>query len=193
MNLGELGHPRGSAAESLPGRYGKTIGIVRAKRLGRTGAGAGSLRADDSLDGVIAYLRGIGWSLLVTYWENGGSLDARKLDALPDTVDGILIDGGGIPAPLLRRLAVRVPVVMIGGTPDGRGPDSVTADAPAGQGRLLGQRACARLIERIAAQALPIAAELVPGELAIGAGCYISASTQPLSWRRVRTSETESQ
>ncbi len=106
MNLGELGHPRDSAAGSLPGRYGKTIGIVRAKRLGRAGADAGYLRADDSLDGVIAYLRGIGWSLLVTYWD-GGSLDARKLDALPDTVDGILIDGGGIPAPLLRRLAVQ--------------------------------------------------------------------------------------
>jgi len=192
VNLGELGHPRGSAAESLPGRYGKTIGIVRAKRLGRTGADAGSLSADDSLDGAIAYLRGIGWSLLVTYWD-GGSLDARKLDALPDTVDGILIDGGGIPASLLQRLAVRVPVVMIGGTPDGRGHVGVTADAPAGQRRLLGKRACARLIQRIAAQATPIAAELVPGELTIGAGCYISASTQPLSWRRVRTSETESQ
>ena len=87
-----------------------------------------------------------------------------------------------------------MPVVTIGGAPDGRGHDGVTADAPAGQQRrLLGKRACARLIERIAAQGMPIAAELVPGELAIGASCYISASTQPLSWRRVRTSETESQ
>ena len=41
---------------------------------------------------MIAHLRDIGWSLLVTYWD-GGSLDARKLDALPDKVDGILIDG----------------------------------------------------------------------------------------------------
>lgn len=145
------------------------------------------------MDGVLAHLRGIGWSLLVTYWD-GGSLDARKLDALPDKVDGILIDGEAIPAPLLRRLAARVPVVTIGGVPDGRGHDGVTADVPAGQQRrLLGKRACARLIERIAAQGLPIAAELVPGELAIEAGRYISASTQSLSWRRVRTSETESQ
>ena len=101
------------------------------------------------MDGVLAHLRGIGWSLLVTYWD-GGSLDARKLDALPDEVDGILIDGQGLPAPLLRRLAARVPVVTIGGGPDGRGHDGMTADAPAGQRRLLGKRACARLIERIA-------------------------------------------
>jgi DNA-binding LacI/PurR family transcriptional regulator len=151
------------------------------------------LSGDDSLDGVLAHLRGIGWSLLVTYWD-GDSLDATKLDALPDKVDGILIDGGGIPAALLQRLAARVPVVTIGGAKDGRGPDPVTADATAGQQhRLLGKRACARLIERIAEQGMPIAAELVPGELAVGASCYKSLSTQPLSWRRVRTSETESQ
>jgi DNA-binding LacI/PurR family transcriptional regulator len=142
---------------------------------------------------VLAHLRGIGWSLLVTYWD-GGSLDATRLAALPDKVDGILIDGGGIPAALLQRLEARVPVVTIGGAPDGRGPDMVTAEATAGQQRrLLGQRACARLIESIAAPGMPIAADPVPGELATGASCHISRSTQPLSWRRVRTSETESQ
>jgi len=193
VKLGELGHPLDSAEQSLSSRYGETVGIVRVNRQGRSRDDASPLSEDDSLDGVIAHLRGIGWSLLVMYWD-GGSPDARKLDALPDKVDGILIDGGGIPAPLLKRLAARVPVVMIEGAPDGRGHDVVTADATVGQPRrLLGKRACARLIERIAAQGLPISAELVPGELGIGASSYTSLSTQPLSWRRVRTSETESQ
>ena len=56
------------------------------------------LSGDDSLDGVIAHVRDIGWSLLVTYWDEGNP-DARKLDALPDKVDGILIDEGGHPRP----------------------------------------------------------------------------------------------
>ena len=192
MNLGEPGPTWDGAEQSLSGRYSETIGIVRVKRRGRPHDGASFPSGDDSLDGVLAHLRGIGWSLLVTYWD-GGSPDARKLAALPDKVDGILIDAGGIPAALLQRLEARVPVVTIGGAPDGRGHDGVTAGAPAGQRRLLGQRACARLIESIAAQGRPIAAELVPGELAIGASCHISRSTQPLSWRSVRTSETESQ
>ena len=192
MNLGEPGPTGDGAEQSLSGRYSETIGIVRVRRHGRSQDGASGLAGDDSLDGVLAHLRGIGWSLLVTYWD-GGRVDARKLEALPDKVDGVLIDGGGIPAALLQRLAARVPVVTIGGAPDGRGHDGVTVDAPAGQRRLLGQGACARLIERITAQGRPIAAGLVPGEPAMGASCYISLSTQPLSWRRVRTSETESQ
>jgi DNA-binding LacI/PurR family transcriptional regulator len=159
VNLGEPGPTWDSAEQNLSGRYAETIGIVRVKRHGRSHDGASFLSGDDSLDGVLAHLRGIGWSLLVTYWD-GGSLDAGKLEALPDKVDGILIDGGGIPAALLQRLAARVPVVTIGGTPDGRGHDGVTTDAPAGrQRRLLGQRACARLIEAVAAQGMPIAAE----------------------------------
>ena len=192
MNLGEPGPTWDGAEQSSSGRYSQTIGIVRAKRHERPHHGASFLGGDDSLDGVLAHLRGIGWSLLVTYWD-GGRLDATKLDALPDQVDGILIDGGGIPAALLQRLAARVPVVTIGGAPDGRGPDLVTADAAGQQRRLLGQRACARLIEAVAAQGMPIAADLVPGELAIGASCHMSLSTQSLSWRRVRTSDTESQ
>ena len=192
MNFGEPGRTRDSAEWRASGSYGETVGIVRVSRPGRAHDDASLLRGDDCLDGVIAHLRDIGWSLLVTYW-NGG-LDARKLDALPDTVDGILIDGGNIPAPLLQRLAARVPVVMIGRAPDVRGHDVVTEEAVAGQPRrMLGRRACARLIEHIAARGLPPAAELVPGDLAIGASRYMSLSTQPLSWRRVRTSETESQ
>ena len=132
----------------------QTIGIVRSKRPGRSTDDASPLSGDDPLDGVIAHIRDTGWSLLVTYWD-GGILDVRKLDTLPDKVDGILIDGGGIPAPLLQRLAARVPVVMIGRAP------LLTAGRPR---RLLGRRACARLIECITAPGLPNSVELVPGE-----------------------------
>lgn len=132
----------------------QTIGIVRSRRPGRSPGDAGPLSGDDPLDGVIAHIRDTGWSLLVTYWD-GGILDARKLDALPDKVDGILIDGGGIPAPLLQRLAARVPVVMIG-----RAPLLTVVGRPR---RLLGWRACARLIECITAPGLPASVELVPG------------------------------
>lgn len=142
MNLEEPGHPRDTAAQGSSRRYGRTIGIVRAKRPGRYPDDASPLGGDDPLDGVIAHVRDIGWSLLITYWDVADP-DACQLDTLPDKVDGILADEGGIPAPLLERLAARVPVVLIGQAPDGSGHD----DQPR---RLLGRRACTRLIERIA-------------------------------------------
>ena len=66
MNLGEPGPTWDGAEQSLSGRYAETIGIVRVKRHGRAHDGASFLSGDDSLDGVLAHLRGIGWSLLVT-------------------------------------------------------------------------------------------------------------------------------
>ena len=157
MNLEEHGCARDTAEQGLSGRYGKTIGIVRVKRPGRSHDDARPLGGDDPLDGVIAHVRDVGWSLLITYWD-GSSLGAWQVDTLPDKVAGILADEGGIPAPLLGRLAARVPVVLIGQAPDGSGQD----DRPR---RSLGRRACARLIERIAAPGRPASAELVPGEL----------------------------
>lgn len=157
MNLEELGHAKDTAEHSVPGRYGKTIGIVLVKRPGRPHDDASALSGDDPLDGVIAHVRDMGWSLLVTYWDEANP-DACHTDALPDKVAGILAEEGGIPAPLLKRLAARVPVVIIGRAPDGCDRD----DKPR---RLLGGRACARLIERIAAPGRPASAELMPGEL----------------------------
>jgi DNA-binding LacI/PurR family transcriptional regulator len=156
MNLEELGHARDTTEQGLSGRHGKTIGIVRVKRPGRSHDDASPLGGDDPLDGVIAHVRDMGWSLLITYWD-GANPDACQADTLPDRVAGILADEGCIPAPLLERLAARVPVVIIGRAPDGSGHD----DQPR---RLLGRRACARLIERIAAPGLPAPAELVPDE-----------------------------
>ena len=157
MNLEELGHARDTAEQGMSGRLGKTIGIVLVKHPGRPHDDASALSGDDPLDGVIAYVRDIGWSLLVTYWDEANP-DAWPMDALPEKVAGILADEGGVPAPLLSRLAARVPVVIIGRAPDGRDHD----DQPR---RLLGRRACARLIERIAAPDRLASAELVPGEL----------------------------
>jgi hypothetical protein len=156
MNLEEPGHPRDTAEQSSSGRYGKTIGIVRVRRQGRSHDDASPL-GDDPLDGVIAHVRDIGWSLLITYWD-GANPGAWQVDTLPDKVAGILADEGSIPAPLLERLAARVPVVIIGGAPDGSGHDGQPR-------RSLGRRACARLIEAIAAPGLPASVELVPGEL----------------------------
>jgi DNA-binding LacI/PurR family transcriptional regulator len=156
MNLEELGHARDTAAHGMSGRYGKTIGIVLVKRVGRPHDDVSALSGDDPLDGVIAHVRDIGWSLLITYWD-GANPDACEMNTLPDKVDGILADEGGVPAPLLERLAARVPVVIIGWARDGSGH----GDQPR---RLLGRRACARLIERIAAPARPATVELVPDE-----------------------------
>ena len=165
MNLEEHRCARDTAEQGLSGRYGKTIGIVRVKRPGRSHDDARPLGGDDPLDGVIAHVRDVGWSLLITYWD-GSSPGAWQVDTLPDKVAGILADEGGIPAPLLERLAARVPVVLIGQAPDGSGQDD---DRPR---RSLGRRACARLIERIAAPGRPAPVELVPGELsADGRAC----------------------
>jgi DNA-binding LacI/PurR family transcriptional regulator len=156
MNLEELGHARDTAEQSMPGRYRKTIGIVLVKRLGTPPDDVSALSGDDPLDGVIAHVRDMGWSLLVTYWDEANP-DACHMEALPDKVAGILADEGGIPAPLLDRLAARVPVVIIGRAPDGCDHD----DKPR---RSLGRRACARLIERIAVPVRSASAELVEGE-----------------------------
>jgi LacI family transcriptional regulator len=117
-----FGYALGSTVQCLSRQRRETVGIIRVKRLASGG---------DSLDGVIARVRDIGWSLLVTYWD-GVAPDADRMDAMPDQVDGILIDEGDFPAPLLERLAARVPVVIIGGPPDRRGHDVVTADTRAG-------------------------------------------------------------
>ena len=69
MNLGEPGRTRDSAEQGSSGRYGETIGIVRVRRPGRSHDDPSPLSGDDSLDGVIAHVRDIGWSLLVTYWD----------------------------------------------------------------------------------------------------------------------------
>jgi hypothetical protein len=156
MNLEGPGRAGGAAEQGLSGRYRKTIGIVRVKRPGRPHDDARPLGGDDPLDGVIAHVRDVGWSLLITYCD-GSDPDLCQVHTLPDKVDGILADEGGIPAPLLERLAARVPVVIIGRAPDGSGHD----DRPR---RLLGRRACARLIERIAAPGRPASVELVPDE-----------------------------
>ena len=161
MNLEEPGRARDTAERSLPGRYGKTIGIVRVKRPGWSHDDASPLGGDDPLDGVIAHVRDIGWSLLITYWD-AANPDACQVHTLPDKVAGILVDEGDIPAPLLAVLTARVPVVIIGRAPDGSGHD----DQPR---RLLGRRACARLIGRIAAPGRPASAELVPDERPLGA------------------------
>jgi DNA-binding LacI/PurR family transcriptional regulator len=146
----------------MSGRYGKTIGIVRVRPPGRSHDDASPLGGDDPLDGVIAHVRDIGWSVLVTYWDVANP-DACQVDTLPDKVAGILVDEGDIPAPLLERLAARVPVVIIG-----RAPLLTTVGQPR---RLLGKQACARLIEAIAAPGRPASAELVPGEQAPTSAC----------------------
>jgi hypothetical protein len=161
MNHEEPGRARDTAGQSVPGRYGKTIGIVRVKRPGRSHDDASPLGGDDPLDGVIAHVRDVGWSLLITYWD-GANPDACQVDTLPDKVAGILADEGSIPAPLLERLAARVPVVIIGRAPDGSGHDAQPR-------RSLGRRACGRLIDRIAAPGRPASAELVPDERPLGA------------------------
>ena len=156
MNLEEPGHARDTAEQSSSRGYGRTIGIVLVKRLGTPHDDVSALSGDDPLDGVIAHVRDSGWSLLITYWDEANP-DAWHMDALPEKVAGILADEAGIPAPLLNRLAARVPVVIIGRAPDGCDHDDQSR-------RLLGRRACARLIERIAAPDRLASAELVPGE-----------------------------
>lgn len=153
MNLEEPGHARDTAEQNPSRGYGRTIGIVRAKRPGRSPDGASPPGGDDPLDGVLAHVRDIGWSLLITYWDVANP-DTCQVDTLPDKVDGILADEGSIPARLLERLAARVPVILIGQAPDRTSHD----DQPR---RLLGRRACTRLIERIAAPGEPASVELV--------------------------------
>ena len=128
----ELGYVPDGAAQSLSRRRKDIIGMVCVEREVEQYdiENIGLLYYDEVLRGVEARIRNHNWSLLITFMqaEDTGEPDFSRLDSLSGKVDGILIGEGFVASRYIERIAARVPVVVIAGTPGERAADVVAAD-----------------------------------------------------------------
>jgi LacI family transcriptional regulator len=134
----ELGYVPDGAAQSLSRRRKDVIGLVCVEREVDYAdiENVGTLYYDEVLRGVEACIRHRNWSLLITFMQ-GDRPDFSRLDALSGKVDGILIGEGFVASSIIERLAARVPVVIIAGTPGERAADVVAADNFSGSAAII--------------------------------------------------------
>jgi LacI family transcriptional regulator len=89
----------------------------------------GLLFIEEVLRGVESPLSRVGWSVLISVLRGPDRADAyRWLLKISAKVDGILIAEGLVPSTQLARLAARVPVVLVAGSPGEPHADVVDAD-----------------------------------------------------------------
>jgi LacI family transcriptional regulator len=127
----ELGYIPDGAAQSLSRRRKDVIGLVcKEREVDYALENAGLLYYDQVLRGVEEHIREHNWSLLITFMQadDTGEPDVPRLHALSGKVDGILLGEGFVASSHIKRLAARVPVVVIAGTPNERTADVVLAD-----------------------------------------------------------------
>jgi LacI family transcriptional regulator len=131
----QLGYVPDGAAQSLSRRRKDVIGLVCVERtVTRQQYDVESMALlfyDEILRGVEAQIRTCNRSLLITYLQEARP-DLPRLLSLSGKVDGLLIGEGIVPSPVLARLARRLPVVVISGSPRERSADVVTADNRSG-------------------------------------------------------------
>ena len=139
--IDQLGYVPDGAAQSLSRRQKNVIGLVCVERQSPRQQydieSMSLLFYDEILRGVESRIRHHKWSLLITYLEEAGDPDLPRLLSLSGQVDGLLIGEGIVPSEYLARLAKRLPVVVIAGSPAERAADVVTADNRAGSAALL--------------------------------------------------------
>jgi len=135
----ELGYVPDGAAQSLSRRRKDVIGLVCVEReVDHIDIeNVGLLYYDEVLRGVEACIRQRNnWSLLITFMQ-GDRADFSRMDSLTGKVDGILIGEGFVASSIIERLAARVPVVIIAGTPGERAADVVAADNFSGSAAIM--------------------------------------------------------
>jgi LacI family transcriptional regulator len=134
----ELGYVPDGAGQSLSRRRKDVIGLVCVEReVDHIDIeNVGLLYYDEVLRGVEACIRHRNWSLLITFMQ-GDRPDFRRMDALSGKVDGILIGEGFVASSIVERLAARVPVVIIAGTPGEPAADVVAADNFSGSAAII--------------------------------------------------------
>jgi LacI family transcriptional regulator len=121
------------AAQSLSRRRKEVIGLVSVERLGPESQldEMNLLFFDEVLRGVEASLREVGWSLLISFLQSGEQA-YRRLQSMSGKLDGLLIAEGIIEPQQLARLAARLPIVLIAGSPAEPDVDVVAADNRSG-------------------------------------------------------------
>jgi LacI family transcriptional regulator len=136
--IDQLGYVPDGAAQSLSRRRKDVIGLVCVERSVRQYdvESMALLFYDEILRGVEAQIRHHNRSLLITYLQEARP-DLPRLLALSGKVDGLLIGEEIVPPALLARLAARLPVVVISGSPREKAADVVTADNHSGSAALV--------------------------------------------------------
>jgi LacI family transcriptional regulator len=141
-----LGYVPDSAAQSMARRSKEVIGLVAIEgRCPDTEVEhEGLLFIEEVLRGVESTLSPLGWPVLISVRraaDHGG--DYQWLQRMSAKVDGLLISEGFEPAEQLAKLAARVPVVLVAGSPEASHADVVGADNRVGMSALV-----SHLIER---------------------------------------------
>lgn len=127
------------AAQSLSRRRKEVIGLISVERLGTESniEEMNLLFVDEVLRGVEASLREVGWSLLISFLQSGDHA-YKRLQSMSGKVDGLLIVERIIEPEQLAHLAVRLPIVLVAGSPHEPGVDVVAADNRSGTVALVG-------------------------------------------------------
>ena len=130
-----LGYVPDSAAQSMVRKRKEVIGLVaiESRSPDTDIEQEGLLFIEEVLRGVEAPLSQIGWSVLISVLRAADWADAyRFLQKISAKVDGMLIAEGIVPSPQLARLAARVPVTLVAGSPGEPNADVVHADNRSG-------------------------------------------------------------
>jgi LacI family transcriptional regulator len=139
-----LGYVPDSAAQSMARRSKEVIGLVAIEPRGPDSEveHEGLVFIEEVLRGVESVLSPLGWPVLISMRRAADHEETYQwLQRMSAKVDGLLIAEGFEPAERLTKL--RVPVVLVAGSPDAGHADVVGADNHAGTSALV-----SHLIER---------------------------------------------
>jgi len=126
-----LGYVPDSSAQSMARRRKEVVGLVAIESRGPQTEieHEGLLFIEEVLRGVESSLSSLGWPVLISVRRAADDAgDYQWLQKISAKVDGLLIAEGIEPADHLARLAARIPVVLVSGSPDERHADVVHAD-----------------------------------------------------------------
>ncbi len=141
-----LGYVPDGAAQSMVRQRKEVIGLlaVESRSPDTDVEQQGLLFIEEVLRGVESSLGQIEWSLLIALLRDDDPAGAyRRMQKISAKVDGLLIAEGIVSSEHLARLAARVPVVLVAGSPDEPHADVFGADNRAGTRALVGH-----LVER---------------------------------------------
>ncbi len=129
----KLGYVPDGAAQSLSRKRKQVLGLVAVESRGpETEIEQTSLLfVEEVLRGVESSLGEIGWSLLISFL-HAGDAAYQRLQSLSGKVDGLLIAEGIVGSGQLARLAARLPIVLVAGSPEELNADVVDADNRSG-------------------------------------------------------------